>query len=450
MLSVQDIQKATRGQVLQGDLKTRICSVNIDSRAVKKNELFVAIQGKNFDGHRFISQAVLKGAKAVVVSKKIKIRSKTVAVIRVANTTKALGDIACFHRKRFAIPVVAITASAGKTTTKEMIADVLSRKYKVLKNYSTENNEIGVAKTLLRLRPFHQIAVVELGTNHFGEIHNLTLMAQPTVAVLLNIGKSHLKFLKNLSGVFREKSSIYKSMKSNGTIVFNIDDKKLCRIKAQKLPHKKISFGIEAKADYRALKVNNSKGIKISFCVRQKNFLIPAATPHHVYNALAAISCGRLFNVKFSDIQKSLKSAKHLMGRQKIYKKKGCWVIDDTYNANPLSVEAALKALKFFPAKGKRFFILGDMLELGKNARKEHQLLGQLVRENDVDVLVTVGPLSAHCASALKGTAVTVVCCRQKHDAVRKLKSMLKSGDALLAKASRGVRMEEVLQSLFP
>ncbi|MDP8265994.1 MAG: UDP-N-acetylmuramoyl-tripeptide--D-alanyl-D-alanine ligase [Candidatus Aceula meridiana] len=445
MLSIQDIQDATGGRVLQGDLGEKICSVAIDSRSIKKNELFVAIKGKNFDGHRFISQAILKGAKAAVVSKKIKIRSKTVAVIRVANTTKALGDIARFHRSRFKIPVVAITASAGKTTTKEMIASVLSRKYKVLKNYSTENNEIGVAKTLLQLKALHQIAVLELGTNHFGEMRNLTLMAQPTVAILLNIGKSHLEFLKNLSGVFREKSSIYKSMKPGGTIIFNADDEKLCRIKIQKLPHKKISFSINEKSDYRATKVNRTKDTKISFFVKKNRFLMPASTPQHVYNALAAISCGRLFDVRVSDAQKALKSTKHFFGRQKIYQKKGCWIIDDTYNANPLSVEAALQSLKSFPTKGRRFFILGDMLELGRNSRKEHQLLSRLVRESSVDVLVTVGSLSAHCASKLRNTEVTVLSCRQRHDVVRKLKPMLKRGDVLLAKGSRAMRIEEIL-----
>src|SRR3989344_254109 len=212
MLTVKEILKATRGKLVQGNPATVVTRVSTDSRDAQKGDLFIALIGDNFDGHDFIVQAVKKQAGALVVSKKIAVPDN-IPVISVPDTAKALGNIAQFYRKSFCIPVIAVTGSTGKTTTKEMIAQVLSARYKVLKNISTENNHIGVPLTILRLKKTHQIAVLELGTNHFGEIRYLTQIAQPTVSVLTNIGESHLEFLRNLSGVFKEKFDIVRYMR---------------------------------------------------------------------------------------------------------------------------------------------------------------------------------------------------------------------------------------------
>ena len=230
MFTLKEIVQATGGKLFHAFKIRKIKGVSTNSRTLKKGELFIAIQGQKFDAHHFIPNVIEAGASAVVISKKEFIPKIEIPTVLVADTTKALGNIASFHRQRFKIPVVAITGSAGKTTTKEMIAAVLQTQYKVLKNFKTENNQFGVPLTLLQLRKSHEIVVMEIGTNHFGDIRWLTQVLQPTVAIFTNIGESHLEFLKNPAGVFREKSDLIRYQSLRGHIIFNSDDEQLKKI----------------------------------------------------------------------------------------------------------------------------------------------------------------------------------------------------------------------------
>ncbi|MCX5681263.1 MAG: UDP-N-acetylmuramoyl-tripeptide--D-alanyl-D-alanine ligase, partial [Candidatus Omnitrophica bacterium] len=248
MLTINDILLYTKGCLLSGNPNAKISGVSTDTRNLKKGELFVALQGKNFNGHKFIKLAIEKKASAVLISDKSVVSKVKIPVIYCSDTLKAYCDIARGYRSKFSIPVIAITGSVGKTTTKELIAKVLSKHFCLLKNYQTENNEIGVAKTLLKIHPRHEVAVLEFGTNHFGEIDRLAHMGRPTAAVLTNIGDSHLEFLKNRQGVFREKSDIFREINNKGNIIYNNDDPRLRTIHKKRLLAHTITFAIDSKA----------------------------------------------------------------------------------------------------------------------------------------------------------------------------------------------------------
>ena len=250
-LNIPDVIKAASGKLIGGSGRGELCGVSTDTRSLKEGELFIAIEGPRFDGHKFLAEAVKKKAAVLVVSKKID-AGKDINVIRVRDTTQALGAIAAFYRRRFSIPVIAVTGSAGKTTTKELIAFVLGARFNVLKNYKTENNQYGVPLTLLKLNEGHAAAVLELGTNHPGEIAALARIVAPDVAVFTNVGESHLEGLKTPAGVFREKFQLARFTKKNGTVVFNADDEYLRNIAGKKIAQKKISYGIRQKADHQA------------------------------------------------------------------------------------------------------------------------------------------------------------------------------------------------------
>jgi len=446
MMTVGDIVRCSRGRLLKGDAQKEIANISTDTRTLAKGSLFVALKGKNFDGHKFVEEALKKGASALLVSRRINVPSNPVSVIRVQDTLRAYGDLARYHRTRFSIPVVAITGSVGKTTTKELLGSVLASRYNIIKNYQTENNEIGVAKTVLGLRSRHQIAVLEFGTNHFGEIRRLACIGQPTVAVLTNIGESHLEFLKDRRGVFKEKSDIFKYLAPQGYIVYNKDDDLLKEISGKKLSARKLTFAINKKADYQATRiVFNDKGL--SFYVNRRQFFLQTLSRENIYNALAAIAVGRLQGLSWEKIRRSLAGAAFPKGRQNIFKANGVWVIDDTYNANPTSVASALRTAGRFEIKGKRFFIFGDMRELGTASKKAHEHIGDLVVENKIDVLLTYGRWSKLTSQKVRSKVLS--CHFLSHEEILNiLKKSLSPGDLVLVKGSRGMRMEKIAEKI--
>jgi len=291
MFSIDEIKNITKGKYLNESQGTsRIKGVSIDSRTTKNNYLFLAIKGHRLDGHRFIGDAIKKGARVILVSKNVS-SQKGITIIKVKDTTLALGQLASFHRDRFDIPVIAVTGSCGKTTTKEMIAAVLETKYRVLKNPMTHNNQYGVPLSLLKLKKIHQIAILELGTNAPGEISYLAGLTKPTVAVFTNIGESHLQGLKNIAGVFKEKIQLIKHLKGCGHIIYNGDDPSLKRIKNLRIPHKRISYSLIEKSDFVATKIkrlspkkfqfhSNHLGFQINTCLKPQNvwpLLLPSS-----------------------------------------------------------------------------------------------------------------------------------------------------------------------------
>ena len=448
MLTVKEILKATRGKLVQGNPATVVKRVSTDSRDAQKGDLFIALIGDNFDGHDFIVQAVKKQASALVVSKKIAVPDN-IPVISVPDTAKALGNIAQFYRKSFRIPVIAVTGSTGKTTAKEMIAQVLSARYKVLKNISTENNHIGVPLTILRLRKTHHIAVLELGTNHFGEIRYLTQIAQPTVSVLTNIGESHLEFLKNLSGVFKEKFDIVRYMRPGGRVIFNNDDSYLTKIGVKKLKNRCISFGIYKKADYRATSIRKNSAVKFRIN-RDEEIILHSSALHNVYNALSAICCGRLFKISYNDIRKAIKGFTPPKGRQVVHKRGSYAIIDDTYNSNPLSLKSAIDTLSRFHPAGRKILVCGDMLELGRESKRLHSEIGEVVARSGIDGVFSLGKDSRWLSQAAKkkNSRIDSDHFSLKGNLHRRLQQYIKPGDVILVKGSRRLRMEETVEFL--
>ncbi len=451
MWNLNDIIRETQGTLLQGKKDCKVSNISTDSRTMRPGSLFIALRGKSFDGHHFVPNAIAKKASAVIVDKNKISAPPNVSVIYVKDTLKALRDIATFHRTQFQIPVIAITASAGKTTTKEMISEVLSKKYRVLKNIGTENNQIGVSKTLLKLKSFHDIAIFELGTNRGGEIRQLGQMVKPAITIFLNVGESHLKYLKTLAGVFKEKTSLISTMPQKGLVIFNADDEKLQKLRNQRMLHKKLSFSIFRPSLFQVKHVQNVPCRKIHFNVNHQSFMLSASSVSYVYNALAAIICGQLFNVPHRKVCQVLKDFSGVKARQHIYQKRGVWVIDDTYNANPLSVRSALNVLKNFPDVKRRIFVFGDMKELGKQALLAHQKLSQDIINAGVDFLFTLGPLSKQCGLKLKsvGSSVGVRSFSSLDDAAQAIKSFLSKDDAVLFKGSRSMSIDDILRNVF-
>lgn len=451
MLSLAQVVEATKGRLLGREKSIRINGVSIDSRTIKKGELFIAIKGERFDGHRFIGQAIKKSAAAAVAAKKDFRCPKDFPVIHVEDTAKALGALARFYRDQFSIPVVAITGSAGKTTTKEMAAAVLGARYNVLKNAATENNHIGVPLTLLRLKSSHGAAVVELGTNHFGEIRYLTEIANPTFVILTNIGESHLESFKNLAGVFREKFQILKHLRKGATVLFNGDDPTLKKIPSKNTAHCFFSFGLRDNCDYRGDQIGFQKNSLLQFRLNDRHtILLKTPACHNVYNALAAIGCGHLLGVDFRKASQALEDFKFPDGRQALYKVGSYWLIDDTYNANPVSLRSALKTIRCFPNPGKKIFVCADMLELGRQAKELHQSMGRLAARSQLDSVVTIGKLSRFISESARkyNKHLTVYHAASVEPAFHWLKNYLTDGDVLLVKGSRRMRLERLFTFL--
>lgn len=449
MLTIQDIKKITKATLVCGDPSMGVTGVSINSRTIKKGNVFIAIKGQKFDGHDFVRAAIRNGASAIIVSNEVKC-SNDIAVIYVKNTTKALGQIAAWHRQRFNIPVIAITGSAGKTTTKELIACVLESRFKVLKNIGTENNHFGVPLTLLNLNSSHDIAVLELGTNQPGDIRWLAQIVKPQIVVFTNIGASHLEGLKSEYGVFKEKAQLIKHMDPGGYIILNGDDRYLRTISRQRKNRKIISFGYGKNVDHQASRVVVRNNDQLQFKTHGHTFIIHSPAVHNVVNALAAISCGLVSKIRYNDIIAALGKFKFCGARQEIKRIGRSWLIDDTYNANPMSFKSAINTLAGLHIDGKRIAICADMLELGKRSRVLHQSIGKLIAQSSIDMVLTIGRHSRNIAQILKRSngVILSVHCNDFQEIHRRLKRFCRPGDAVLVKGSRGMHMEKTVTFL--
>ncbi|MBF0593504.1 MAG: UDP-N-acetylmuramoyl-tripeptide--D-alanyl-D-alanine ligase [Candidatus Omnitrophica bacterium] len=451
MFAIAEILKCTGGELLQGDASVRVTGVSTDTRKVASGELFVAIKGDTFDGHLFTAGAVAAGAVAVLVSRDDVERPADAAVILVKDTVVALGRIARAHRLKFKCPVVAITGSAGKTSTKEMIAAVLSTKYRVLFNKGTENNHIGVPMTLLQLTKKHQAAVIEAGTNHFGEIDWLGSVICPSIAVYTNIGASHLAGLDSPDGVFREKAALIDHCAKKGTVIVNSDDAHLRAILKMKLTQKVISYGIEQKADLKADAVRScGGGLEVSL-PKGKSFRLPTPVWGNVYNALAAVVCGQVLKVPFKNIALALGRAQPAKGRQCFHVVRGVTVIDDTYNANPVSYANAIRTLSLTGTKGKKVLVAADMLELGAQSEALHALVGEAAGRAGIEHVLTIGRFAGQIGTQAGQINPEAKTKHYEHpeDIFVDLGDILREGDVVLVKGSRGMHMERLVEHLL-
>jgi UDP-N-acetylmuramoyl-tripeptide--D-alanyl-D-alanine ligase len=451
VFKVDEIIKATRGRLIQGRLTDKISGISTDSRRLSPQEAFLALRGKNFDGHDFVAKAIKAKVSCIILERKPKtLPSADLAVIEVKDTVLALGEIAGYQRQKINLPVIAVTGSNGKTTAKEMIAWVLSANAQVLKNEGTKNNQIGLPQTLIQLNKKHNFAVVEIGTNHFGEVDYLAKIAKPNIGIITNIGPSHLEFLKDLKGVAREKTALLDNLAKPAIALLNADDKLLQGLSNRQLKNQQIlSYGLGPKCDFRAGAVKLKKG-KVEFKVNAKfNFELSTLGDYNIYNALAAIATGRIFGLSYSQMRARLAEFKFPKGRLNLIESRGLKFIDDTYNANPLSLSAALKALGAVNCSGRKILIMGDMLELGDQKELLHRQMAWSIT-NTCDLLIAVGKLARVTAAEARkhGFLPGQVFCCADAPAARDLlfkKISPHADDLILVKGSRSMKMEEVL-----
>jgi len=423
-----------------------VTQVSSDSRAVTEHALFVALKGDHFDGHNFVGSAIEKGVKAILVERELPVN---VSQIVVANTQHAMGALGAYVREKLAPTCVAITGSNGKTSVKEMVATILSQQYQVLYTAGNFNNEIGVPLTLLRLQAGDQFGVFELGANHAGEIDYTSNLVKPSVAMVNNVASAHLEGFGSLAGVAKAKSEIFNHVKTGGTAVINADDAFSAVMQAAANHLTQISFAIDSPADVKAsaLQADQSGRYCFELCYgeQKQTVLLPLAGRHQVLNALAASSICLALGLPLSQICQGLRVLQPVKGRMQPTTLGRVTLIDDSYNANPASVGAALDWLK--EIHGDRCLVLGDLGELGDNAALLHAQLGADAKEKGVDALFCIGELS-QAASVAFGS--------EHHNDVNELINKLviyinrTSEDVtLLVKGSRSARMERVVDALI-
>ena len=452
MFTVKDVLGAVKGKLLSGNPEEILTGISTDTRKIKNGELFVAIKGGNFDGHSFILDAVAKGAGGVLVQEggitNANFKLPDVSFISVNDSIRALGDIGNFHRSRFNIPIIGITGSNGKTTTKEMLSAILSKKFNTLKSFGTENNNIGVPLTLMRLNGEHKIAVLEMGTNHLGEIRRLSEIARPTAIIITNIGPSHLEYLEDVDTVLKAKLEALEYMDKDGKIILNADDDCLRTISSTP---KTVWFGFDKEADFYADKINLEPD-GINFRLNGEwDISLGVLGRQNVHNALAAIACAWDFGVAIDDIKDALKEFKVPNMRMEVKRFGDIKIINDTYNANPQSMKQAIEALRDMVTEGRKVLVAGDMLELGTFSGRFHHLVGKQAAESGIDLIVAVGKLAEHVAEGAQEAGMSqrkIKLCAVTKEACEKMGSFIKKGDTILVKGSRAMKMEGIVNEL--
>lgn len=430
------------------NLEGKFDSICTDTRKITRGSLFIAIKGENFDGHDFAAKAIESGAKAVVCEKDCGLGENQILV---ESTRQALLDLAGYYRSLFDIPVIGITGSVGKTTTKEMTHAVMSSKYNTLKNEGNLNNEIGVPLTLFRLEKEHEAAVIEMGMSGFEEISRMTKAVKPDVAIISNIGVSHIEKLGSREGILKAKLEILNGMKADAPLILNADDDMLITVCAD--THPITYYGINnEKSIFKAFEITskeNETEVTVGFSGGTGRVSLPFPGRHNVYNALAAVAAGSFFGIEPLDGFEALKNYVPAGMRQRINKKCGITFIEDCYNASPDSQAAALAVLGSMNAK-KKIAVIGDMLELGEVSETAHYGVGTKAAENGIDAVFTYGERSLQTA---KGAADGKIPCVKSFDNKKKLAdalvSYLEEGDAVLFKASRGMKLEDVIYSVY-
>jgi UDP-N-acetylmuramoyl-tripeptide--D-alanyl-D-alanine ligase len=450
MLTTDDIIKATGGELLTENPRT-FSGVSIDSRTIGEGELFFAIRGERFDGHDFLDEALLKGGGAVVDSRPAAIPVNRL-IICVKDTLRALQDFAHFLRMKMDIPVIAVTGSNGKTTTKEMLYSILSRRFKTLKNEGNLNNHIGLPLSLMRLESDHDIVVLEMGMSAAGEIRKLCEIAVPTHGVITNIGSAHLGMLGSHEAIRNAKLEILERVE---VAVLNADDSFLMRgiSEGGKFKGEIVTFSINNESHVMAKDVQ-ATGKGSSFNLEFKGEGVTAVDMNlhgvfNIYNALAASAVCFSLGIKIDEIKAALEGFRPFPMRFEITESAGMTLINDSYNANPSSMEGSLRELTRTGTGGRRVAVLGDMLELNEFSEIEHRNLGRLITEMNVDVFIAVGEMmnmaAEECIRSRSGRAKPeVYTFRNADDAGNEIMNILNEGDTVLVKGSRSTRMEKI------
>ncbi len=441
-LKVSEIVSAVQGTLLCGDPDTLINKVTTDSRQ-KDGGLFVALKGENHDAHDYIPQFFENGGSAVISHKK---DVKGDCVILVEDTGDALLKLGGYYRSKFDIPVIGVTGSVGKTGTKDMVYGVMSQKFNALKTPDNKNNEIGMPLTLLQLTEEHKAAVIEMGMSHFGEISRMVVQAKPQLGIITNIGTAHIGNLGSREGILKAKLELMDGIDKSGLLVLNGDDDMLWGMRG-KLGIKTVYFGIDNKeADVIAFNIIENSD-STCFETADGAFTMPYVGRYMILNALAAIAAGRFFGIEPELIVKGVANYQPSKMRQEMETIGGITVIADCYNASVASMEASLKVMATV-AQGRRIAVLGDMLEMGEFAEKCHIDVGRLVAENGVDLLVCVGENSKFTALEAEGQRVPTKWFENNDSAADYIKGVIKQGDTVLFKASRGMKFETIASAV--
>lgn len=432
----------------QMQAQATLADVCTDTRKIQPGSLFVCLRGERFDGHSFASQAAQLGAAALLVDHPV---DADVPQLVVTDTGKALLQLAGWYRRRFQLPVVGLTGSVGKTTTKEFIALVLSAKYNTLKTQGNLNNEIGVPQMLFRLEDSHTAAVIEMGMNHFGEISRLTRAVAPTVGLITNIGVSHIENLGSRAGILQAKLEILEGMAPDAPLIVNMDNDMLRTVKLGDRPL--LTFAIDDQsADFTATDIAE-QGSTTTFTVHHSTFTQPVTIPtvgiHNVYNALAAMAVGYVTGVDPAAAASALANYVPAGMRQNLVQVGGVQVIEDCYNASPDSMRAALQTLGKLPVN-RRYAVLGAMLELGDYAKEAHTQVGKMAAENGIDGVLAYGADAAYIVEAAKQAGLeNARLFDTKESLAQSLAQQVQPGDGVLFKGSRGMHLEDVMHTVY-
>jgi UDP-N-acetylmuramoyl-tripeptide--D-alanyl-D-alanine ligase len=445
-----EMEKVVRGRLL---LPTRRGlfqgKISLDSRTIQPGDMFIPLKGTRFDGHQFLGEAFDRGARLALCEYQFegRLKRKYGDIIFVENTLQAMGRLAAYHRRKFKIPVVAITGSCGKTTTKDILAHVLESKYCVLKSRGSENNFVGVPKTLLSLNDDHQIAVIEVGSNRIGEIRHLSRLVNPTHAVLTLIGNAHLTGFRSVEGVRTEKISMVDALENDSVLIYNAEDKNIRHRRFKKL--RTVRVGFKKTMDVYADKIDLLSSGSTFLLNRKIELKSPLLGHHNILNVLLALAAAEKLGINRKFFAERIASFQPTRGRVRYQEVQGIHWIDDSYNSNPTSLRAAIELFKDYPPRGRKILVLGDMLELGPRASLFHREAGQTVASHPFDLVITVGEFSKDMVEGAVNKGFVkkkLKSFRTSEEAGDFLKGQLKSEDTVLLKGSRALRMEKVIE----
>jgi UDP-N-acetylmuramoyl-tripeptide--D-alanyl-D-alanine ligase len=431
---------------------SRFCS---DSRQAQAGDLFFALDGERFDGHDFLAQVAKKGVTAVVVARNRVPAGLSCAVITVDSPRRALGRLAARYRADFSLPVIAVGGSNGKTTTKDLVAAVLQQKFRTLRSEASFNNDVGVPMTLMNLNETHEAAVLEVGTNHPGELAPLVRMVQPGLGIITSIGREHLEFFGDLAGVAGEEGQLAELLPAGGKLFINGDSEWAGRI-AHRCSAKVARIGVSEGNDWRADRIAvDAEGVSFQVSAPDTEFSGNYHTSllgrHQAVNALFAVAVGAELKMSRAEIQRGLLECRPAKMRMQLWHWNGVTVLDDAYNANADSVLAALQTLRDMPCAGRRIAVLGDMAELGAHTRAAHEEAGRMAAELGMDQLFAVGKTAGFTGDAARAAGMkSVVEFADVESATAPVKQFVQPGDVILFKASRAMRLERLVEALKP
>lgn len=448
-IKLQDIVKAVDGKLLVEGKQKEFSNVVIDSRKVSKGDIFFAIKGENFDAHKFVDNVLENGAGLVIVHKEeeYKSLSKDTSIILVEDTKKALLDLAGFYIDTLDIKVVGITGSTGKTSTKDLIAAALSEKYKVFKTKGNFNNDIGMPLMIFQLNKDYEVAILEMGMSNLGEIETLARIAKPDLAVITNIGTSHMENLKTRDNILKAKLEITTLFDENNILIVNGDNDKLHDLESNK--YKIVKIGTESDYNFKGCRIIIDKD-NIEFSVKEnekeidQRIFVPVPGKHNVLNSLLAVAVARQLGVSYEEIAEGIKNLEATSMRLDVINHEGYTIINDAYNASPDSMIAALEVLKTY--EGRKIAVLGTMKELGEESSKAHKEVAEYAKTSGVDMLLTLGEFNSDFEAGFGEENFKAL--DSIEDIVHYLKENLKDGDVLLVKASRSMKFENIINEL--